>query len=414
MAKRLFYGSPNRIMQFIESDLKAASIYEIANTIFMLEKRVKDGKPIPKEVILNTYISLTKAETDRISLLLNILVSDVLLENIKFTINFKKIEKKTLKRNFKQCQTICLFSGGVDSTIGILNAKEKYNNIIGLYVAHQDTGKINSKVEKLKKEILDPSKIPFEKLIAPKMGTGYSQTRGFLYLLYAGLISQFTESKRIIISECGATMYQPKFAPFDTITYTTNPYVLQIAKTILQIIIKRELEIITPFEDFTKTEFMTLMPKDSILSKTHSCITGRWDQNCGVCYACITRMIGSVNLNLSLNYFRANVFQKRDNENLNSLLNFCINYLFNKESLDFWSFRSIENFGKTGLFIRVCEDTFLAMYKLFKKNKMHVHYEFILEDYLNQVGEKRLQLRDKELSKKKEPNYKKHVGLYKI
>jgi 7-cyano-7-deazaguanine synthase in queuosine biosynthesis len=410
--KNMFYGSKNKIMQFINTNPEAASLYELANSIFMLEKMIKAGNKIPHEVLINVYCDLDYDECKKITRLLNILVSDVLLEDVFFTIQNKKFEKSTITRNFKQCETLCLFSGGIDSTIGIIKSKEAYGDVKGIYVAHQDMGKITFKVDGVTKAILNPLGIEVDKLIAPAMGVGYSQTRGFLYLLYAGLISIYTEAKRVVVSECGATMYQPKFAPLDTITYTTNPYVLQIAKTIIQIILKKELEVVIPFEDFTKTELMAVLPDDFIFKKTHSCITSRWDKNCGACYACITRMIGSINLSLSLDYFKDNAFQKSTNEHLNALLNFCLNFLYNKQELDFWSFNCIEHFNKIKLFNRVCDDVFLAVYKAKNSGNLHTNYEFVLAEFLK-LGKDRIRQRENELKNKlKLPDFNKTIPVY--
>ena len=300
----LFKGSSNKLMRFINSDAKALTLYHIANSVFILESLIKHNKPFPKKVSINYFCELTNREIERLSYLLNTIINEVLLENIEFKFVKSEFKKKKLKLTFDKLDTLCLYSGGVDSTIGIIKTKEKYNDILGVYVSHKDTGRITSIVRKLCDNLLKPKDIQVRKLIAPGMGKEYSQTRGFLYVLYAGIISIFTTSNRLIISECGATMYQPKFSPLDTVTYTTNPYVLMTAKSIIQIILKKEFEIITPFEDFTKTELMSLLQDDTILSQTHSCITGRWGINCGKCYACITRMIGSINLDLGINYFK--------------------------------------------------------------------------------------------------------------
>src|SRR3989344_3725650 len=130
-AKRLFYGSPNEIMEFIYSDEKAASIYEIANSIFMLEKIIKKNKKIPKQVLIYIYFNLNDIEIKKITKLLNILISDILLEDIFFIIKNKDFKKRKIDRKFKGCKTICLFSGGVDSTIGIIKSKQKYEDVIG-------------------------------------------------------------------------------------------------------------------------------------------------------------------------------------------------------------------------------------------------------------------------------------------
>ncbi|MBW2972768.1 7-cyano-7-deazaguanine synthase [Candidatus Woesearchaeota archaeon] len=408
MPSRLFSGSDR--MAFVWKNAEAATLYSIANSVYILENKIKNEETFPKSLIVDVYIDMGKNTADLVKKMLNILIQDVLCEDIQFILNKKALPNVKGDRKFDSCETICLFSGGIDSSIGILESLAKFKKIIGLYVAHRYTGKIDNKVENLNKLLLKPSNINLEKFMAPEWRRGYSQTRGFVYILYAGILSLLSDAKRVIVSECGQTMFQPKFAPLDTITYTTHPYVLQIAKTIIKFIIGRDIQIIIPFEDFTKSELIQVRPDDSLLSKTHSCITGRWKGNCGKCYACITRMIGSVNNGLSLSYFKDNVFAIPDDEDLNALLNFCFNFVYNPKDLDFWSFRSIEHFGKSELFERVSAEAFLALSILRDKGILHANYEFILDEY----EELRINKRKEELKKSKQPDFSKEVSLYKI
>lgn len=390
-------------MKFIWEDKVAATLYCIANTLFMLEKIIKKGET-RKTVRIDYYCDISQEKLNEISLMLRDLVLDVLCEAIEFIFTKKEINLKPNKNktpSFQEFETICLFSGGIDSTLGILKSKKRYNNVIGIYIAHQDLGKTTSKVDKIKKDILDKEQIPLTKFIAPAMGKGYSQLRGFLYILYSAILARYVNGKRIIVSECGGTMYQPKFAPLDTVTYTTHPNVLKISKKISELILDKDIEIITPFEDFTKTEMMSLIADDHILSKTHSCLTARWDKNCGVCYACIARMIGSVNLGLSIDYFKNAVFEKKDNEILSSLINFCLNFELNKGEVDYWSLKTIQVFDKENLYSRVCQDVFLCLKKLSESKDLDSGYEIPLNYYLK-FKKKELENRETRL---KENNY---------
>lgn len=406
----LFYGSPDRSMKFVLDSPEANSLYYIANSLFELEKIIKKGGTLPEEIIIPYFFNLSKEEVLEIESILNKLLLDVLCKDVRFKLTAGKMKKTRLKFDFEKCDTLCLFSGGVDSTLGILKSKEKYGNVTGLYVSHSGSGKITHKVEKIRRNILHGKNIEIKKMIAPSMGTGYSQLRGFLYITYAMILSFFCDSKRIIVSECGSTMYQPKFAPMDTITYTTNPYVLGFAKRIGEIFLKKEIDIVTPFENFTKTEMMNLIRDDSILSMTHSCITGRWDRNCGKCYACIARMIGSANLGLSLDYFRNNCFDE-GNDMLDSFLNFCIDYMTFEENVDYWSLVNIKKFGKEDLFRRTSLDVFLALKKLDDSNSLDFHYKTILEQYAKRF-KLELIVREKELtSKEKSPDFDKNVRI---
>jgi 7-cyano-7-deazaguanine synthase in queuosine biosynthesis len=411
MASRLFSGSS--MMQFVWKDKKTATLYSIANSIYILENKIKSNEEFPKQVIIDVYVDIPPKLSQAIQRMLNILVQDVLCEDIKFDLNKKNLPKVEDDTKFTECETICLFSGGVDSSIGILETLKKYSKVNGLYVAHRYTGRIDGKVKNLNKLLLKPAGIHLEKFIAPEWRLGYSQTRGFLYLVYAGILSLFCNSKRILITECGQTTYQPKFAPLDTVTYTTHPYVLQIGKSIINIILEKDIKVIIPFEDFTKSELIKVRPDDNILSITHSCITGIWNNNCGKCYACITRMVGSINNALSLSYFKDNAFQIPNNDDLNSLLSFCFNFIYNKEDLDFWSFRSIDHFGKADLFERVSAEVFLALFNLKNNGLLHPNYEFLLDEY-NALDPSRIRKRALELNTLKMPNFDKEVSLYKI
>jgi 7-cyano-7-deazaguanine synthase in queuosine biosynthesis len=410
--KKLFYESPNKIMEFIWSNEISATLYSIANTLFMLEKIIKSGET-RKSVKIDYYTNLSEEEIKKLSNILKNLVLDVLCERVDFKLVKSNLgDKKKIIPSFTNVESICLFSGGVDSTLGILKSKEKYGDVIGLYVGHQDLGKITHKIDIIKKDILDKEGIPLTKFIAPAMGKGYSQLRGFLYILYSAILSNFVNAKRVIVAECGVTMYQPKFAPMDSITYTTHPLVLKSSKNIAEILLKRPLDLIIPFENFTKTEMIELLADDNILSKTHSCLSARWDKNCGGCYACITRMIGSINLGLSTEYFKSNHFGDKDNEILSSLLNFCFNFEINKKEIDYWSFKTIELFNKTDLFHRHCLDVFLSLNKLSQKGVLDSAYDVILDAYKKVKGEGELVSREEQLkNNKKDPDFDKKVRL---
>jgi len=410
MENDIFYGSPNKLMRFMSKDKIIASIYHIANTIFMLEKRIKKNEKIPNPIHIEIYVKISKEDKIKISHMLKNLVLDVLYHDSDFILEEKELKiKKPFENNSVKLSTICLYSGGIDSTTGILLSKKIFPDVRGAFVAHQDMTRTTELIKKIEKTILFKNRIAVEKYLAPAMGLGYSQTRGFLYLLYGGISAYLHSADRIIISECGATMYQPKFSPLDTITYTTHPSVLRTAKKIIDIILNREIQVITPFENLTKTEVMQICPDKAILANTHSCITSRWAKNCGKCYACLTRMIGSINIGESLDYFRNNVFMTPNNENLSAFLRFCYDYMNNPDEIDYWSLTTIKHYHKEDLFRRVCLDAFLALRKLRRINRLDFSYWQILEDF-EKMKAPELDERMKELKNTPSPNFDKKVG----
>ncbi|MBU4348073.1 7-cyano-7-deazaguanine synthase [Patescibacteria group bacterium] len=409
MKKNIFYGSPNKLMKFMLRENTIASIYHIANTIFMLEKKIKNNEKIPNPIKINLYVKISEKEKEKICKLLNNLILDVLYHNSNFVLEEKELKvTKPFENKEVKSSVICLFSGGIDSTTGILLSKNIFPDVVGAFIAHQDMTRTTELIKKINKNILSKKEIMLKKYLAPAMGLGYSQTRGFLYLLYGGISAHLHSANKIIISECGATMYQPKFSPLDTITYTTHPTVLQTAKKIIEIILKKNIQVITPFENLTKTEVMQITPQEDLFSNTHSCITSRWGKNCGKCYACLTRMIGSVNINGELDYFKENIFEMPNNENLSAFLRFCYDYILNQDEVDYWSLRTIKYYHKEDLFKRVCFDAFLALRKLKSMNCLDSSYEQILNDFEEKKSSE-LDIRLKELKKISIPNFNKKV-----
>ena len=120
-------------------------------------------------------------------------------------------------------------------------------------------------------------------------------------------------------------------------------------------------------------------------------------------------MIGSINLDLSIDYFRSNVFELKDDEALSSLLNFCLNFELDKEEVDYWSLKTIQIYGKEDLFKRFCRDVFLCLQRLQEKDELDMTYEFILEHYTNHQ-DIALIYRERELNNlDKSPDFNKKV-----
>ncbi|MGI0134017.1 MAG: hypothetical protein ACREBW_03555, partial [Candidatus Micrarchaeaceae archaeon] len=60
-------------------------------------------------------------------------------------------------------------------------------------------------------------------------------------------------------------MYQPKLAPFDTVTMTTHPFVLRKVKSVLRLILGRDVQLVLPYENMTKSEVVAASPlKDGL------------------------------------------------------------------------------------------------------------------------------------------------------
>lgn len=375
-------------------------ILRVAGAIFNIERLLKEGYPLSDnyeiEISKETYESIDR---DKMKLDIESLMAFVLYTQVNIKIipiddkRYRRIEEYT----FPQNDTICLFSGGIDSLSGLLNAKSVFGQAIGgVFVAHNDQTWIISIVEKLMKELHESEHVSIDRIDAPGMGsTGYSQLRGFLYCLCGGIYAKLKNSKRIIISECGPTMYQVRFSPFDTITMTTHPFVLKKAKAVLENFLQRKIEFVLPFENLTKGEVARIGIRYDLFPQTHSCISQRFGKNDGVCYGCITRRLGLLAANTPDAKYVANplVNENSNSDQVLTLLRFSSDILIDYGNLQEYSKENIETYNKYDLFRRFALDNFLGIRKI-PKDRLNPQLSRIISDTEKLIDKKELSDRD--------------------
>ena len=299
-----------------------------------------------------------------------------------------------------KADAIILFSGGLDSYAGVKILESQYNQLLGIFVAHNDQPRIIKIVDNIKPLLNTEVKT----IYAPSMGaTGYSQLRGFLYILTGAIFLNLCGTNKLLVTECGPTMYQPMFSPYDSITYTTHPYVLKAAKDTLEILLGRTPEIIIPFEDLTKAEIV----KNSNIkdfSKTHSCISQRFGNHDGTCFGCVIKNLACLVAGVKDVKYNNDVFQEGANQdNLLNLLNFSYDILNDYNNTPNFQTDKIEEFGKQDLFIRYALDNLTGV--MLGTNKKHELYKkFVIPN------ESLIKARIKEISRNlKKPNFNKYV-----
>ena len=201
---------------------------------------------------------------------------------------------------------ICLFSGGIDSLAGFLVSRELWNGTVGLYVGHNmNAGHFVKRVSKSLKNarILQVN--------VQRSGLFLQQTRGLLYMLSGAIYADLLQSEHLIVSECGATMYQPPLTPSDEITRTVHPKLITLLKDFLDETLERKINISVPFRHLTKAEVIASMLKANhnqtdILKETFSCrhtIFGKAHGNCGYCYGCLLRHLSMELLDIPEGHF---------------------------------------------------------------------------------------------------------------
>ena len=391
-------GNFLRYRQFsLERDILLIAYY-----IFEAEKTIKQGSTLDKlEIPLSqeTYENkdLKKLKTVLEELLLLILAEDIEIVFSKIDDLKRRVKKKC---EFKSREVICLFSGGVDSYAGITLAEREYKNMLGVFVAHNDQVRIIKIINDLKKKI----KTNIRTIYAPSMESeGYSQFRGFLYILSGGIYANLTNATKILVTECGPTMYQPLFSPEDSITYTTHPYVLKAAKDVLEIFLDKKIDIIIPFEDLTKAEVMA-SSKIKDFSATHSCITQRRGDHCGTCFGCVIKRIAESVANVKGVRYNKDIFDlESDRDNLTNILEFSEKIILNKERLPGFQREKMDEFAKWDLFNRYALDN-LAGLMLETSENHPIYKRFINQknmlDLLIRIKQVRNQIKKPDFSKK--------------
>ena len=298
-------------------------------------------------------------------------------------------------------QNLCLFSGGVDSFAGILAAKHEVGQVEGVFCAHSDQSKIIGLVERFAQTALAQEKIGLRRTPGPRLGSrGYVQLRGFLYVLSAGMWVNRLGANRIFVTECGPTMFQPRFSPLDAVTMTTHPIVVQSARDALRILMARPIEVVTPFAEWTKAEVMAASSRKWELWHTHSCVSQRFARHDGTCYGCVVRRLAAIAAGVrDVRYTRNPLWDERaSGGNLLSLLNYCCDLLLGYGGMEEYERQEIERYNKRELFRRFALDNLAALHLLAgQRKRLRRSIWMLYSEVLAELGKETLDQRLHEL-----------------
>jgi 7-cyano-7-deazaguanine synthase in queuosine biosynthesis len=292
---------------------------------------------------------------------------------------------------------VCLFSGGVDSYAGILHASDAYDAVTGVFCAHSDQGKMIALVRRLERRLRRRANITLEELRVPPLGVrGYVQLRGFLYVVAAGSALVETGASTLLVTECGPTMFQPRFSPLDSVTMTTHPDVLRIARGCLTLLLRREVMLATPQSHMTKAEVMASAPERDGLRRTHSCISQRFGDHDGTCYGCIIRRLAALAAGIDdVDYRRNPIWDERaSGGNLLELLRFSADLLIDPNRLEDFQRRHLTSFGVEDLFRRFALDNLSAVYSVAARGgRLRRSIRAMLDDVVRTGGRSQFETR---------------------
>ncbi|MGI0134016.1 MAG: hypothetical protein ACREBW_03550 [Candidatus Micrarchaeaceae archaeon] len=171
--------SPNAAMNFLKGRRRwlERDLLTVGTALFNLETAVKLRQtprrvviPISRESMMRFDAKELKAELE--DLVLNVLVDDI---SIEFEPAARPRAPRSEFREPEPCDTVCLFSGGVDSYSGILNSCSRYGDVVGVSVIHGDQPWGSHILDTVTARILRDYDITFQRLYAPPMmSRGYS------------------------------------------------------------------------------------------------------------------------------------------------------------------------------------------------------------------------------------------------
>ena len=380
----------------------------LAYSVFVLERLTKESSAISRVSIPISRSSYNRIKVNEVEERVEDLLSYVLLSQVKVELIAENTTYSKTKERFPPLKfdAVCLFSGGVDSYAGLLQAKNHFGSVCPLFIAHSDQTGMISIVDEIDTNYLSNANMRVHKLCAPPISrTGYSQLRGFLYLMLAALYSTLTECDNVVVSECGVTMHQPRFSPLDEVTFTTHPTVLRMTKDIISSFIG-ELNVITPFEILTKAEVIATSPGPEI-AVTHSCISQAFRNHDGTCYGCVIRRLGFLAAGLKDTTYNYDVLSMDDSgvksDNLVSLLNTSYDIILNYDGIPDCTRGIIDQFSKKPLFERFAMDNFAALYTYYRNARHHKsrYVRDLYSKFTSHVKTDELMNRKQELSEKR-------------
>jgi len=215
-----------------------------------------------------------------------------------------------------QPDEIALFSGGLDSFAGIVEAQALGRKMV--LVGHHAANKIlniqNELIGSLAKKASGP-KLLFVPVNITNTGSHpveYTQrTRSFLFASLAVVVARMFGKDEITFYENGVVSLNIPIAG-DVLgaraTRTTHPRVIRGFESFFSLLLEREIVVRTPFQWMTKSEVVRKIDEHDaadLLAMTNSCtrprIMTKIHPHCGVCSQCIDRRFSVIAAGLEKN-----------------------------------------------------------------------------------------------------------------
>lgn len=271
---------------------------------------------------------LWQPQQELISKILNFLTGDLWEISFRQSSTTITVSNKALKPTEYLSDTVCLFSGGMDSFIGAMKLLQEGKR--PLLVGHAKSSDVSDFRNRASAELinkyrsLDPRLVKaFVRVWKPQLndkaieGENTERGRSFLFLALGAVCASALPvpeegiRKKLFIPENGFITLNLPLTPLRMGAYstrTTHPYYLKLMQRLFDAV-KLDLEIINPFEFKTKGEMLLESADPAFVASvdTMSCsrpatrnarIEGPGKRHCGRCVPCIIRRAALKKANL--------------------------------------------------------------------------------------------------------------------
>lgn len=399
------------LLEFQSKEL--IDIHNIGRFLIEIEKALMSYKSIGtnKKKIRKNILQATKIEMPILTYLdaekkerLSEILKDIFLMFYNISIDFSFYEKEfdfsaieaVDESLIKDHKAVLLFSGGLDSMIGVDYCKEKYQNALLVYSDQKP--KLKPLIESISQSLPESRLVMVD---GPQLFSGFFTNVAGIFHMLNGSIFAYKNKAPLIIAECGVTSYQPRFGPLNDITYTTHPFTLDTCKKIFKTFLNVEITLELPFNNSTKAEMVSQYGQSDKIKLSHSCLTtndfsgNRIIRNCGKCYACVIRRLGIIAaMEDPTDYLSNDIIGELKEQEMKKfilpLLEFCYIVLKDINLLDYPQKEKILKYKKEDLFKRFALDTFLAFHKLSSKGELPPYIKEYLSEFDKIILENRV------------------------
>lgn len=200
--------------------------------------------------------------------------------------------------------SICSFSGGADSTAGIVELMKIERAPV---IHHCLTGnRVYGRVKKLHTETLLSNSHLFLTDVRQFSKVVYSDLRNFIFLIDMFILANTLKISRMVYPENGPLILNPRMSNFKVPTKNSHPLLISTLETIFKSLSDGSFSINCIFKDKTKCEVMAPLLQNNLIDKTNSCFIIQGQRGmCGNCFACFVRRFSL----LAFKYYEPCVYQ---------------------------------------------------------------------------------------------------------